>query len=163
MHQLAEIISAIEALTPAQRRKLQLRLHASGLFVPEDLLTDKNKLAVAPAIGVRRISARQGGASESPTPPSAAAPTTTLHSVPQVAAKGLASVQPTSAFVVTPPAGPTTSATPVKLTMPESSYRPPVSGKVVVGPPTSADDDHRSARHAACAGPGAGTGDCDCL
>ncbi len=46
----AEIIAAIEQLTPAQRRALQRRLHAQGLFVAEDLLSDQNRLKVAPAV-----------------------------------------------------------------------------------------------------------------
>jgi len=48
---LFAILEAIEELSPAQRRKLQRRLYASGLFVPETLLTDQNRLAAAPALG----------------------------------------------------------------------------------------------------------------
>lgn len=48
---LLDIIDEIEALTPAQRRQLQRRLYASGLFVPEILYSDQNRLAVAPALG----------------------------------------------------------------------------------------------------------------
>ena len=48
---LFAIIDAIEQLTPTQRRQLQRRLYASGLFVPETLLTDQNRLASAPALG----------------------------------------------------------------------------------------------------------------
>lgn len=58
------IIAEIEALTPAQRRKLQLRLHATGLFVPEDLMTDKRKLAVATA-----VSPLPAAPAEAATPP----------------------------------------------------------------------------------------------
>lgn len=45
------MIDAIAQLTPEQRRQLQRRLYASGLFVPETLLTDQNRLASAPALG----------------------------------------------------------------------------------------------------------------
>lgn len=45
------IIDEIETLTPDQRRQLQKRLYASGLFVPETLYADQNRLAVAPALG----------------------------------------------------------------------------------------------------------------
>ena len=49
-----ELIEAIRDLTPSQRRQLQKRLRASGLFMPETLLTDQNPLVVAPALGVKR-------------------------------------------------------------------------------------------------------------
>lgn len=48
------IIAAIEALTPAQRRRLQKRLHVAGLFAEQDLLSDQNKLAVATAVRPRK-------------------------------------------------------------------------------------------------------------
>ncbi len=48
---LLAIIDEIEQLTPAQRRQLQRRLYAVGLFVPETLLTDQDRLASAPALG----------------------------------------------------------------------------------------------------------------
>ncbi|MFZ4659415.1 MAG: ribonuclease HI family protein [Caldilineaceae bacterium] len=47
---ILEIIDEIEALTPEQRRQLQRRLYASGLFVPETLSADQNRLTVAPAL-----------------------------------------------------------------------------------------------------------------
>lgn len=45
------IIEAIHQLTPDQRRQLQKRLRASGLLLPETLLTDQHRLSVAPALG----------------------------------------------------------------------------------------------------------------
>jgi ribonuclease HI len=44
------IIAAIEALSPGQRRRLLKRLHATGLFAEQELLSDQNKLAVATAV-----------------------------------------------------------------------------------------------------------------
>lgn len=52
---ILEIIAEIEALTPEQRRQLQRRLYASGLFVPETLSADQNRLAVAPALGGKSL------------------------------------------------------------------------------------------------------------
>ncbi len=57
-----ELIEAIRDLAPGQRRQLQKRLRASGLFVPETLLTDQNPLAVAPALGLKR--ARKPGSAK---------------------------------------------------------------------------------------------------
>ncbi|MFN8489231.1 MAG: ribonuclease HI family protein [Caldilineaceae bacterium] len=48
---VADIVEAIGALTPAQRRQLQKRLRATGLLLPETLLTDQQRLLVAPALG----------------------------------------------------------------------------------------------------------------
>jgi ribonuclease HI len=100
---ILEIIDEIEALTPEQRRQLQRRLYASGLFVPETLSADQNRLAVAPALG---------GKSSANHPP-----------------------RPPAVQVV---------AAPVALSIPKPTvksdvddYRPPVSGKIVVGAPTT--------------------------
>lgn len=49
---IAEIVEAIRELTPTQRRQLQKRLRAAGLLLPETLLTDKQRLQVAPALGL---------------------------------------------------------------------------------------------------------------
>ncbi|MDQ3250229.1 MAG: ribonuclease HI family protein, partial [Chloroflexota bacterium] len=48
---IVDIIEAIRHLTPAQRRQLQRRLRVSGLLLPETLLTDQQRLSVAPALG----------------------------------------------------------------------------------------------------------------
>ncbi len=47
---LEALVEVIARLTPAQRRALQRRLHTSGLFVAEELLSDQRKLAIAPAL-----------------------------------------------------------------------------------------------------------------
>lgn len=64
---LPAILDAIEQLSPAQRRQLQRRLYVSGLFVPETLLTDQQRLQVAPALGEavtnRRTQSPRPGAS----------------------------------------------------------------------------------------------------
>jgi ribonuclease HI len=56
---ILEIIAEIETLTPDQRRQLQRRLYASGLFVPETLSADQNRLAVAPALGGKGLPSTQ--------------------------------------------------------------------------------------------------------
>lgn len=91
---ILDLIDEIEALTPAQRRQLQRRLYASGLFVPETLSSDQNRLAVAPALGER--------------------------------------VQASRAIHVRPVPLVATPAPAVK-----ADYRTPVSGKIVVGAPTT--------------------------
>lgn len=50
MNTVEHIIAAVGQLTPTQRRQLQRRLRASGLFVPDEALTDKNKLRAATAV-----------------------------------------------------------------------------------------------------------------
>lgn len=69
---LEALVAAIAALSPQQRRKLQRRLHTSGLFDAEDLLTDQNKLNVAPAVAPRAVTA--GPRTRPPTAAQSAAP-----------------------------------------------------------------------------------------
>ncbi len=120
-----QILAEIEDLSPAQRRNLQRRLHAMGLFVPEELLTDQRKLAIAPAVAAaQRVVAAPLPAQAAPTP----APTPVL----QTRAAPAAPV-PSPALV---PARPAASG----------------SGKVVLGnstppasagsPPSAADSAH---------------------
>lgn len=103
---LPAILDAIEQLSPAQRRQLQRRLYASGLFVPEPLLTDQQRLQVAPALG-EAVTKRRN---QSPRP-------------------GASGLMPTEIPIRTAPAPAKTPATP------KADYRSPVSGKVVVGTP----------------------------
>lgn len=70
------VVSALHALTPAQRRQLLRHLRTSGLLESEELLTDRNRLQIAPALGlrarrrVRRAStARRESSAEPPKPP----------------------------------------------------------------------------------------------
>lgn len=102
---ILEIIDAIEALTPAQRRQLQRRLYASGIFVPETLASDQNRLAVAPALGDKSQANRPARAKVSPVV-----------------------VAPTAVTVPTP--APVRKANVVEP-------HPSVSGKIVVGAPTT--------------------------
>lgn len=50
---LASIFEAIEQLAPEDRRRLARRLRASGLAASDELLTDRNRLQIAPALGLR--------------------------------------------------------------------------------------------------------------
>ena len=102
---LLAIIDAIEQLTPGQRRRLQRRLYASGLFVPEVLLTDQNRLATAPALGGSFLEQRaRRSHGEKPQ-----------------------RVAPSFVSNAAPP-----KATPID---PNAPYRSPVSGSVVLGTP----------------------------
>jgi ribonuclease HI len=84
---------------------LQRRLYASGLFVPETLFSDQNRLAVAPALGDKIQTNRR----------------TRSRMVQAVAPLSPASAAPPKAD--------------------KSDYRPPVSGKIVVGAPTTQKPD----------------------
>ncbi|MEZ4713022.1 MAG: reverse transcriptase-like protein [Caldilineaceae bacterium] len=50
---IEQIVEMVRALAPAQRRVLQRRLQVSGLWDKEVLLTDQNRLRVAPALGMQ--------------------------------------------------------------------------------------------------------------
>ncbi|CAN5505098.1 hypothetical protein BH10CHL1_BH10CHL1_22000 [soil metagenome] len=113
---LTEIVEAIAKLTPAQRRQLQKRLRASGLLVPETLLTDQQRLIVAPALGLQQVRKPKPASNGKLVKPLAAQPETAL-------------LPPAAAFM------------PQVL----DDYRSPVSGKVVVGTldkKTQPDDPH---------------------
>jgi ribonuclease HI len=52
---LDEIVDLVRSLGPAERQILLRRLRVSGLLPPEETITDRNRLQVAPALGpVRR-------------------------------------------------------------------------------------------------------------
>jgi ribonuclease HI len=64
---LVALFAALEQLDPAQRRRLLRRLRTSGLAAHDDLLTDRNRLQVAPALGLRyRRLLRRAGAKSAP-------------------------------------------------------------------------------------------------
>ena len=48
---IEQIVEMVRLLSPAQRRLLQRRLQVSGLWDNETLLTDQNRLRIAPALG----------------------------------------------------------------------------------------------------------------
>jgi ribonuclease HI len=53
LSEIDHIIDEIRQLTPGQRRRLFRWLQASGLLIPEELMTDRFRLEVAPALGKR--------------------------------------------------------------------------------------------------------------
>jgi ribonuclease HI len=112
-----EIVEVVRRLGPEQRRQLQRRLRASGLLEPGELLTDRNRLQVAPALGLRYrdVLRRQG-----------------RRSVP-------------ANFV--PAERPVSSPEPEPVATKSEGYRSPVSGKAVVGAPepAAAPDPHAMA------------------
>ncbi|MCB9149329.1 MAG: reverse transcriptase-like protein [Caldilineaceae bacterium] len=72
---IEQIVEMVRLLAPAQRRLLQRRLQVSGLWDTETLLTDQNRLRIAPALG-----------GQFPVAPvaSPASPASTLESPPPV-------------------------------------------------------------------------------
>jgi ribonuclease HI len=114
------IIASIQQLTPEQRRQLQRRLRVSGLFVPEDAVTDQHRLRVAPALGLQHPPQR----AQADHAPSGAI---LVKPEPKQANDGTARPAPSAPIPI---------------------YHSPVSGKVVVNRPTanpSPDDPHTMA------------------
>lgn len=50
---VSTIFEAVQRLTPDERRQLQRRMRTSGLSESDELLTDRNRLQIAPALGLR--------------------------------------------------------------------------------------------------------------
>lgn len=106
---LAAVYETIRQLTPGERRQLLRRLYASGLLERDELLTDQNRLDIAPALGID--AARRQANLNQP-----------VENEPAI---------DTSAEAIYPSA--------VESSKIEDEYRSAVSGKVVVGPPTDVD------------------------
>ncbi len=64
MADLNQILAQIEALSPNDRRRLQRRLHATGIFVPEELLSDRSKLERATSVRMRSAENAQQATSQ---------------------------------------------------------------------------------------------------
>lgn len=117
---LSQLVEEIAQLTPTQRRQLFVRLRAAGLFVPEELLSDRHRLAVATSVKPVPDQRTNGKSNSSVTAP----PTAPTKPVAQ-------------------PAVPTTAATSAALPINATAeYRSPVAGRVVLAPesPTQASD-----------------------
>ena len=102
------IVEAISRLSPAARRDLARRLRVSGLLAPDELATDRQRLSVAPALGIPAPATRQ------PAPP---------HLVKPLPA---------------PAEAPSATSSAVRLRMatrPAGGDTPAVSGRVVLGSP----------------------------
>lgn len=111
---LPAIAAAVTALTPDERRRLLRRLRTAGVWDTDEVLTDRNRLQVAPALGLPRRGARRAAQSD-------AGPVPTEMPRPS----------PAPSANLAPPS-------------PDEPYRSAVSGKVVVGAPaaTAPDDPH---------------------
>lgn len=109
---LPALAAAVAALTPGERRQLLRRLRTSGLLDSDETLTDRNRLQIAPALGLRVRAVRRAA---------------------QRAAASQTALAPSAQVQVTPARPPAA---------PPEPYQSPVSGKVVVGAPdASAPDD----------------------
>lgn len=116
---VSELIYAIARLSPIQRRQLLRRLQVSGLLDHEELLTDQNRVAIAPALGPERQQ-RYLTARETPRPATPA---------PDATRKSLSPPKNTVRPETAPPSsGPSSRTT-------GEGYRSPVSGRVVIGSP----------------------------
>jgi ribonuclease HI len=82
---LDEIVAAVQALSPGQRRRLLRRLSATGLLEAEDLATDQRRLDVAPALGLARARAMAERQAAKQTPPARATMTAPKPSTPAAA------------------------------------------------------------------------------
>lgn len=120
MADLNRILAEIEALSPDERRRLQRRLHATGVFVPEELLSDRNKLT-------RATSVRTQAAQEN-----------TTTSAPAAASRQVADAGKQPASVDDQPPAPTRNFI-------SPSSRSSGAGKVVLGAPKAVA--HQDAPH----------------
>ena len=73
--QLLAIVDAIRQLTPAERRRLQRHLRLSGLWASDELLTDRSRLQIAPALGAADPRPRRANARRQQPSPTQSAPT----------------------------------------------------------------------------------------
>lgn len=100
------IVEQIRQLSPAQRRTLTRRLAVSGLLSLEELVSDRRRLSVAPALGATAMTLP----SQSPIPQSPAARPSTSP--------------------------PTPVRVPLRVTPAASDDQPAIRGHVVIGAPT---------------------------
>ena len=106
------IVEAISRLSPAARRDLVRRLRVSGLLATDELATDRQRLSVAPALGVTPPPVAPAAAQVVPPP---AAPPPVASPAPQAPSASAVRLR-----MATPPTG---------------SDMPAVSGRVVLGSP----------------------------
>ena len=125
MTDINAIIAAIAQLPPEQRRRLQRRLRAAGIFEAEELLTDQRKLEAAPALGMKRRAAAVLGPVGAP-PDAQHPPQPPAHTPAQPAPR---------------PQGAASHPLPLKAATPPpraDGSRAPAGGKVVLGAPQAA-------------------------
>lgn len=101
------IVELIRRLSPSQRRALVRRLSVSGLLPADDLLSDRRRLTVAPALGLRPLQP-QSPAARSSLPPASPPPAQAL---------------PRASLRARPPSA--------------SDAEPAIRGHVVIGAPTA--------------------------
>lgn len=113
---LDDLVAAIAELSPAQRRALARRLRAGGLWDADELVADRNRLAVAPAVP------RRGRRVTKPVKPAAAEEE---KPAPKPMGRYTPALPPTEAQLAFAKSEPQRG----------DGYRSAVSGKVVMGPP----------------------------
>ncbi|MCB9161484.1 MAG: hypothetical protein H6644_16850 [Caldilineaceae bacterium] len=116
------VLAAIRQLSPDARRRLQRRLRVSGLLVQDELLTDQNRLRVAPALGERPPgdNARPARAGRGPALPRKTCMTNHPHAPAAPSAAGRQA---------------NTGDRAETATAEPAHYESPIRGKVVVGGP----------------------------
>ena len=122
---LTEIVAAIEELSPRERRALLRRLRVSGLLEHETLITDQQRLQIAPALGgTRRASGPRAATAREQVIAQPSSPAEEQSAPPRAAPR----------FLPTEPA-PLVESSRTAQDHDDMTYRSPVSGKIVVGAP----------------------------
>ena len=151
---IESIVVSISQLPHQQRHLLLRRLRVSGLLDDDELMTDQNRLAIAPALGSRqnraqshRVQRHKADALPGlPEPPSPEPPSTAFgkaaHFVAPEAAPSPKDLRPPAAVDSTPHSE--TNIAHESTGAVDEEYRSPISGRVVVGSPkdgTGMDED----------------------
>lgn len=126
-----DLLAVIAAMTPEQRRRLQRRLHISGLFVAEDLLTDQNRLAVAPAVAPAVAAHFSRGSQPGAKSIPASLPLPAQPSAPMAPHSAPAPTSHAPAPVPSPVPAPAATPAPAQI----NPRVAPAAGKVVLGAP----------------------------
>jgi len=103
MADLNQLVAEISTLSPNDRRRLQRRLHATGIFVPEELLSDRSKLERATSVRFRNpvvesqttpVSLEAEGVEAAPAPQKATSRTQEIVDAPPVPTRNFISAGP---------------------------------------------------------------------
>ncbi len=125
---LNALVEAVQLLTPDQRRRLVRRLRTSGLLDTDELLTDRERLRIAPALGLQARRRMRRAAQKPRVSGAVLVPAQAPQAQPdQSSSPQLPSSQSTPSHL-----------SPLQIDPSQAEpYRSAVSGKVVRGAPTT--------------------------